>query len=174
VRRLLLDQSVPRGLRLLLTGFDIRTANEMGWSAVSNGELLTRAEVDGFSILVTSDQNLRFQQSLAGRQIAVVVLSTNHWDTIRPDARRIADACRTVKPGGYVVVQFSQPPRRGPGKKDKSDVIENKNLNKLMVLQERIELSTSPLPRECSTTELLQHLKAHRPRFEEEALGFLP
>lgn len=80
--RILLDQSTPKGLRQILTGYEVSTADEMGWAAYANGALLNAAEKGGFDILVTSDQNLRFQQEMGGRRVAVVALTTNHWNTI--------------------------------------------------------------------------------------------
>ena len=71
--RILLDQNAPRGLRQLLSTHEVRTANEMGWAALANGLLLDAAERANFDILVTADQNIRSQQNLAGRRIAMVV-----------------------------------------------------------------------------------------------------
>ena len=77
--RTLLDHSVPRGLRAFLTGFDVKHAFEMGWYELKNGDLLAAAEHAGFAIVITADKNIRYQQSRAGRRIAIVQLSTNHW-----------------------------------------------------------------------------------------------
>jgi hypothetical protein len=79
MRRILLDQNAPLGLRQILTGHDVRTAYEMGWDALSNAVLLAAAEQAAFDIMVTSDQNIEHQQNLTGRRIALVVLTTNHW-----------------------------------------------------------------------------------------------
>jgi hypothetical protein len=81
--RILLDENTPRGVRRILTGHDVRTAPEMGWAAIANGQLLDEAEKAGFDAVITSDQNFVFQQNLLGRNIAVVVLSTNTWPLIR-------------------------------------------------------------------------------------------
>ena len=75
--RVLLDENTPRGVRRILTGHDVRTVPEMGWTACSNGQLLDEAERAGFEAIVTGDQNFVTQQNLTGRSIAVVVLSTN-------------------------------------------------------------------------------------------------
>src|SRR5690348_14431818 len=77
--RILLDENTPRGVRRILSGHDVRTSPEMGWAGIANGQLLDEAEKAGFDALITSDQNFVFQQNLAGRNIAVVVLSTNTW-----------------------------------------------------------------------------------------------
>ena len=112
MKRLLLDQSAPRGLKTVLTGYDISTAREMGWAKISNGELLAAAEAAGFAILVTADQNIRFQQNMTGRQISVVSINSNHWDTIRAAPERVQAACDAADHAAYVVVQFPRPARR--------------------------------------------------------------
>ena len=93
--RILLDENTPRGVSRILMGHDVRTVPEMGWAAYSNGQLLDEAEQAGFDALVTCDQNLVFQQNLAGRNIAVVILSTNIWPIIRKGraGRRLPGAC---------------------------------------------------------------------------------
>lgn len=110
--RILLDQNAPVGLRQLLSAHDVKTANEMGWSAVANGLLLDAAETAGFDILVTADQNIRAQQNLSGRKIAIVVLTTNHWLTVRSEAEAVVAACDGAGEGSYTVVSFPRPPRR--------------------------------------------------------------
>jgi hypothetical protein len=66
-RLVLLDESVPAGLRRILTAFEVKTAPGMGLSGASNGQLLDLAEQAGFEIIVTADSNIRLQQRLAGR-----------------------------------------------------------------------------------------------------------
>jgi hypothetical protein len=64
--RILLDENIPRGLRRILHGHDVRTASEMGWASIANGQLLDEAEKAGFEALVTSDQNLSFSRTSPG------------------------------------------------------------------------------------------------------------
>ena len=109
--RIILDQNCPIGIRQLLTDHEVVTALEMGWDALTNGKLLDAAEREGFHILVTSDQNLRYQQNLTGRRIALVVLGTTHWLTIKADPGGVVAACDGATAGGYVVVPFPKPPR---------------------------------------------------------------
>ena len=73
--RVLFDQGTPAPLRQLLPGHEVATAYERGWSTLKNGELLAAAETQGFQVLVTTDTNLKYQQNLASRTIAIVVLS---------------------------------------------------------------------------------------------------
>ena len=75
--RILLDENAPSGLRRMLAGHDMRTAPEMGWAHYSNGQLLDEAEKAGFEALITGDRSLPYQQNLAGRNIAVIIFSTN-------------------------------------------------------------------------------------------------
>ena len=65
--RLLLDQNLPRQLVPLLTGHEVSRAAQMGWSEVNNGELLAAAAAAGFDVLMTADQNIRYQQNLTTR-----------------------------------------------------------------------------------------------------------
>jgi hypothetical protein len=112
MRRILLDESVPAGIAGILTGHEVRTAPEMGWAGLTNGRLLDEAERAGFSIMVTADSNIKGQQRLAGRKIALVVLTNNHWDTIRANPDGVRLACDRAKDGDYIVVDLPRPPLR--------------------------------------------------------------
>lgn len=81
--KVLLDHNVPHKLRRSLVGHDVETADEVGWAELANGDLLIAAEGAGFAVMVTADKNLSYQQNLQGRELALVVLSTNDWQTIR-------------------------------------------------------------------------------------------
>jgi len=110
--RILLDANAPRPLRRILTGHDVRTASEMGCARLSNSDLLDAAEQAGFEALVTCDQNMVFQQNLTGRNIAVVVLSTNIWPVIRTQPQSVRRAVANATPGNFTVVPFGRGPRR--------------------------------------------------------------
>lgn len=71
--KLLLDESLPRDLKLLFSGHEVATVPECGWAGKSNGELLRLAE-SSFDVFVTADQNLQYQQNLAGFNLGVLVL----------------------------------------------------------------------------------------------------
>ena len=62
--RILLDECAPRPLKRELADYEIRTVVAMGWSGKKNGELLRLMSQEGFTILLTTDQNLRYQQNL--------------------------------------------------------------------------------------------------------------
>ena len=111
--KILLDQNVSARLARLLIGHDAVHASSMGWSELNNGDLLTAGEAAGFEIFVTADKNIRYQQNLAHRRIALVVLGTNLLDILFANVDRIRSAVDTVPAGGYVTVPFDRPPRLG-------------------------------------------------------------
>ena len=102
--RVLFDQGTPAPLRQLLPKHEVSTAYERGWSTLKNGELLAAAEAQGFQVLVTTDTNLKYQQNLASRAIAVVVLSTTSWPRIKAAAELVATAVDAAAPGTYAEV----------------------------------------------------------------------
>jgi predicted nuclease of predicted toxin-antitoxin system len=75
--RVLIDECAPRALKkhLIHQGHECLTVQEAGWSGKQNGELLSLAEVD-FHVFVTVDTNLRYQQNLESRRIAIVILQS--------------------------------------------------------------------------------------------------
>lgn len=72
--RLLLDESVPHPIAEALTGHEVESAQSMGWSGVSNGELLERAAQARFDALVTLDRGFEFEQNLAELPVSVAIL----------------------------------------------------------------------------------------------------
>lgn len=104
--RVLLDENVPAGLRRHLEPHDVLHATQMGWDGLANGLLIAAAEREGFQVLVTADRNLLYQQNLDGREIALVVLGTNHWDTIRSKPELVGQAIERASPGGFEDVAF--------------------------------------------------------------------
>jgi hypothetical protein len=112
--RILLDQATPIGVRRMLAGHDVRTAYQMGWATLSNSDLLDAAEQAGFEALVTTDQNMVFQQNLSGRTIAVIVLSTNYWPTIRTQPQTVQRAVANATPGNFTFAQFGRRRRSRP------------------------------------------------------------
>ena len=99
--RVLFDQGTPAPLRHVLTAHVVSTAYEMGWSALSNGDLLDAAEAQ-FDVFVTTDQNLRYQQNLAGRRLAILILPFASWPKLQSHLPSIVSAINGRKPGDYV------------------------------------------------------------------------
>ena len=99
--RILFDQGTPVPLRQHLTSHVVDTAFERGWSTLRNGELLDIAEYERYDLLITTDQNLRYQQPLAARHLAVIVLLSTSWPRIQRRIEAIQAAVERVVPGGY-------------------------------------------------------------------------
>jgi predicted nuclease of predicted toxin-antitoxin system len=102
--RVLFDQGTPVPLRKYLSAHQVTTTFELGWTNLKNGELLQQSEESGFSVLVTTDQNLRYQQNLTGRKIAIVVLTTTSWPRIERAVERVAKVVDSAVPSSYVEV----------------------------------------------------------------------
>ena len=101
--KILFDQGTPAPLRHELPKHSVATAFEKGWAALSNGDLLAKAEQE-FDLLLTTDQNLKYQQNLADRRIAILVLPTTSWPKIRLHTAEIAAAVDQIKAGAYVAL----------------------------------------------------------------------
>jgi hypothetical protein len=104
--KILFDQGTPVPLRHALPGHAISTAYEMGWATLENGNLLSAAE-SSFDAFITTDQNLRYQQNLAGRRLAILVLPTTSWPLIQLHVPKIAAAIDALRPGDFVELAFS-------------------------------------------------------------------
>jgi predicted nuclease of predicted toxin-antitoxin system len=105
--KLLFDQGTPVPLRNHLPNHIVATAYEKGWSNLKNGDLLTLAEAKGFDVLITTDQNLRYQQNLSGRRIGVIVLLTTNWPRIKKNVALVVQAIDKIHPGSYEEIDFS-------------------------------------------------------------------
>ena len=105
--KVLLDECVPVQVRGALPGYEVTTAQKMGWGGISNGELLAAAESAGFSLFILADKNLRYQQNLTGRRLAILELWTNHRPTLEKHFARIPAAAELAKPGDYIRLENS-------------------------------------------------------------------
>ena len=103
----LFDHSTPAPLRDALKDHVVVEAVERGWESLGNGALLDAAEAAGFEIFVTADKNLRHQQNLAERKIAVVVLGNAQWPVLRRHVDRVVVALNEAKPGSYSEIVIS-------------------------------------------------------------------
>jgi hypothetical protein len=102
--RVLFDQGTPEPLRHLLAQHEVATAYEHGWSTLTNGELLDAAEKEGYAVLLTTDSNLKYQQNLERRRIAIVVLSTPSWPRIQRASASVLRVIDRASPGSYTEV----------------------------------------------------------------------
>ena len=104
---ILFDHVTPKGIARFLHGHTVTKAKERGWDTLSNGDLLAFAERAGFDVLVTADKNMRYQQNLEGRRIALVVLSTPQWPVVRLHLDKIAAAVNAATAGSYIEVNLT-------------------------------------------------------------------
>jgi hypothetical protein len=98
--KILLDECVPWPMHKLLAGHECSTAQRQGWGGVSNGALLGQAE-EAFDLFLTADQDLRYQQNLVGRSIAILELSTNKLRRIQAAVPLILDAIASLQVGEF-------------------------------------------------------------------------
>jgi hypothetical protein len=110
--RILFDKNVPVGVRRFLLEHEVSTVVDLKWHPqLENGGLLNAAEAAGFDILVTSDQNIRYQQNLAGRKLSLVVLGSNIWPIVQEHRDTILAKVNASKPGSYGLIEMPLPPR---------------------------------------------------------------
>lgn len=104
--KILFDQGTPAPLRRYLTGHIVTTAYEQGWTDLSNGELLKAAEEAGYQLFITTDQNLRYQQNLSERSLAIVVLLSTSWPRISLHVDEILRIINAVGSGDYAEISI--------------------------------------------------------------------
>jgi hypothetical protein len=100
----LFDQSTPAPLRPYLKAHTVTEARERGWDRLTNGDLLNAAETADFEVFVTADKNLRYQQNLATRKIAIVVIGNAQWRVLLKYVDRVVSAVDAARPGSYTEV----------------------------------------------------------------------
>jgi hypothetical protein len=101
--KIVLDGCTPRLLKQLLSGFEIATVQELGWTGITNGALLRLAEVQ-FDVFTTTDKNLRYQQNLLGRRLAIIELPTNQVPVVTLLAPALREALASIKAGEFVEI----------------------------------------------------------------------
>jgi predicted nuclease of predicted toxin-antitoxin system len=108
--KVLIDECAPRALKryLVSSGHECSTVQERDWSGIHNGELLTLAEGE-FEVFITVDANLRYQQNLSGRNIAVIVIcaSSNRLEYLRPHFPACLIALEQIRPGQIFQIGIS-------------------------------------------------------------------
>ncbi len=99
--RVLFDQGTPVPLRRALPGHLVATVYELGWSTLPDGPLLAAAEQAGYEVFITTDQQLKHQQHLAGRGLAILVLGSTSWPRLAPHAEAIGQLVGQLVAGDY-------------------------------------------------------------------------
>src|SRR6266699_1632272 len=103
---ILFDHGTPAPLRSFLRNHTVKKAKDLGWDTLTNGELLKAAEEAAFDVLLTTDKNIRFQQNLARRVIAIVALGNPRWPVVRRYVHQVLAAVNAAKPGTYCEVEI--------------------------------------------------------------------
>ena len=104
--KILFDQGTPAPLRHALAAHVVITAFEQGWGNLQNGDLIRLAETHGFQSFITTDQNIRYQQNLRGRTLAILVLPTTSWPRIQNHLDKVSAAVNSLKPGDFRELDF--------------------------------------------------------------------
>jgi len=84
----------------------------MGWGEVTNGDLIRAAEEAGFAVLITCDRNIRYQQNLTGRRIALIEIAGGGWPVIREHPDRVRAGIAAAQPGSYSIITLPRPSLR--------------------------------------------------------------
>ena len=107
MKRIILDENLPQLLRHHLAEFNVVTVQYQGWSGIQNGELI--ALIEGkFDVFLTADQNLRYQQNLSNRSIAIVELPFIRRGDIPQFVVAIRQAIMSAEPGDYIQIKPDQ------------------------------------------------------------------
>ena len=104
--RVLFDHGTPRSIARFLGGHTVTQAKAQGWDRLSNGKLLQAAEEAGFDVLLTTDKNIRYQQNLKARRIAIVVLGNPQRPAVHRYMDRVVAAVNAATPGSYAEVEI--------------------------------------------------------------------
>lgn len=102
--KILFDQGTPSPLRKHPLDSEVTAAARLGWSDLSNGDLITAAEEAGFDVLVTTDRNLKYQQNLSNRKIAIAVILQPAWPILKERAADVAKCIVGLKSGSYTEI----------------------------------------------------------------------
>jgi hypothetical protein len=103
--RIILDENLPQPLKTIFPGHTVTTVQEEGLAGTGNGALLAKLE-GRFDVFITADKNLRYQQNLSERALAIIELPTNRLPLLRPLFPRIAIAVESIDPSTYVQITF--------------------------------------------------------------------
>jgi hypothetical protein len=103
--KILFDNGTPNTLSRSLVGHEVSFTRKIGWHELQNGDLIQQAEEAGYELLVTTDKNIRYQQNLKGRVLAILVLGNQQWPDVKLHIERIVDAVNAATPGSYTEVE---------------------------------------------------------------------
>lgn len=105
--KLLIDECLPRRVKFLFIegGHECKAVLEAEFGGKKNGELLSLAD-KSFDVLITIDRNIRYQQNMRARNIAILIIrvASNDLDDIRPQVPQVLAALETIQSGQIVEV----------------------------------------------------------------------
>jgi hypothetical protein len=104
--KIVFDQGTPAPLRKSLSSHAVSTLYELGWSTLQNGDLINHSEENGYELLITTDKNLKYQQNLKNRKIAILVLSTTSWPRIELSLSQISTIVNDLSVGSYTEINI--------------------------------------------------------------------
>lgn len=102
--KIIFDENVPWPLKQFFEAHEVTSIQKQGWAGIENGELIEKTD-NQFDVLLIADKNLRYQQNLSSRTIAIVELPTNRWPILKHIAHRIVRATEMISPGAYVIIE---------------------------------------------------------------------
>jgi hypothetical protein len=108
MRKVLLDEGVPHGVRGWLTDHEVVTVQWLGWDGIKNGQLLTSAKNQGFEVIITADQQWPYQQNLPEHHVGIIVITNSNWLLLRSNTvvrEALLVAVEVVQPGEISVVE---------------------------------------------------------------------
>ncbi|MDF9828643.1 putative nuclease of putative toxin-antitoxin system [Ereboglobus sp. PH5-10] len=104
--KILFDQGTPLPLKKYLAAHTVSTAYQRSWHEKKNGDLIATAEEAGFDCIITTDKNLRYQQNLTNRKIAIIVLPLTRWDIIEKHISIVEQTAEQAVPGAFLEILF--------------------------------------------------------------------
>ena len=97
--KILFDHGTPAPLHNHLREHSVDRSAEKGWELLENGELIRKAEAEGYEVIVTTDQSMRYQQNLTGSRLAIVVLLSTAWPGVQHRTEEIRTVIEEIRPG---------------------------------------------------------------------------
>lgn len=99
--KILIDESLPRQIKQMLMGHEADTVQEVGWGGIQNGDLIAKAE-SIYSVFLTADKNLRYQQNMVGRTLALIIFPTNKLSVVKRLKDELDAALESIAAGKYI------------------------------------------------------------------------
>lgn len=104
--KILFDQGTPAPLRKYISNYAVKTASELDWGQLENGELLRKASELEFNVFITTDQNLKHHLNLREHSISIIVLKTTKWLIIKEDVSKVLSALNSIEEHEYQEIAF--------------------------------------------------------------------